>query len=133
MKSYHGTGAAGQAMLESFQECVSVLDESVHRRTANSSHSVLEVSRLARWQSLLKLHVFRGSPDCWDFFHPVQPLEIVGALKWEGTLFSLIHHWNTHRRHFVVMDIPRMNKKICMFSSTYMCTENNQVHWKHFN
>ena len=48
MKSYHGTGAAGQAMLESFQECVSVLDESVHRRTANSSHSVLEVSRLTR-------------------------------------------------------------------------------------
>nr|XP_022300647.1 HAUS augmin-like complex subunit 7 [Crassostrea virginica] len=41
-------GAAGQAMLESFQECVSVLDESVHRRTANSSHSVLEVSRLTR-------------------------------------------------------------------------------------
>ncbi|XP_065938725.1 HAUS augmin-like complex subunit 7 [Magallana gigas] len=41
-------GAVGQAMLESFQECVSVLDESVHRKAANSSHSILEVSRLAK-------------------------------------------------------------------------------------
>ncbi|XP_061187859.1 HAUS augmin-like complex subunit 7 [Saccostrea echinata] len=39
---------AGQEMLESLQECVTVLDESVHRGTANSSHSMLEVSKLAR-------------------------------------------------------------------------------------
>jgi hypothetical protein len=100
-------------MLESFEECVSVLDESIHRRASNSSHSKLEVSRLARWWSSVSPRGSRiwASPCALDF-HPWQRW----GFKRRGYLFSLMCQWNTHK-HCVDEYITqwKMYKQVSIF------------------